>query len=115
MAFHPVASAADLWSGEMVRVDRGQVPVLLVNVEGVVYAYRDRCAHQGLPLSRGRLDGTVLTCSAHHWQYDVCSGRGVNPRQARLTPLAVRIEGDQILVDLDGRPVEDTDQPPTGA
>jgi len=42
----------------------------------------------------------VLTCQAHLWEYDARSGRGINPASARLTPVAVRVEEGNILVDV---------------
>ena len=79
-----------------VTVDRK--PVVLVNVDGDVYAYEDRCPHSGTPLSEGTLDGAVLTCSAHEWVFDTRIGRGINPASARLCPLAVQVEGEFISV-----------------
>jgi len=74
--------------------------VLLVRLNGVVYAYENRCAHLGVALSEGRLDGSVLTCRAHHWQYDVRSGAGINPATACLRCFAVKIEDGTVFVDV---------------
>jgi len=102
MAFVRVAAVDDLWSGEMRGyVVQGQ-KVLLIHVEGSYYAYEDRCAHQGIPLSQGALAGRVLTCSAHCWEYDVCTGAGLNPSSARLTPIPVKVDGTAISVDVGG-------------
>ena len=92
MPFEPIIADAELWDGDMTarRVDGHDL--LLVRHNGVVYAYENRCAHQGVALSEGRLDGYVLTCRAHHWQYDVRSGSGVNPATACLRRFAVKIE-----------------------
>jgi toluene monooxygenase system ferredoxin subunit len=92
---------ADLWDGEMQSCPVGGRQVLMLKLDGVVHAYEDRCAHQGVPLSEGELEGGVLTCRAHHWQYDASSGRGVNPAAACLKALPVRVEDDCILVDAD--------------
>jgi toluene monooxygenase system ferredoxin subunit len=89
-----------LWDGEMVGVDVGGLPVLLVAVEGQVHAFEDRCLHQQVKLSTGRLEGCVLTCGAHQWSYDVCTGCGVNPDNVRLRSLPVRVSGDAIEVDV---------------
>ena len=53
MAFRPIIAATELWDGDMIarRVD-GQ-DVLLVRLNGVVYAYENRCAHHGRGLERG--------------------------------------------------------------
>src|SRR5262249_8205000 len=91
----------DLWSGEMRGVVIDGVRVLLVNVDGDVRAYEDRCLHKGLPLSQGRLEGHLLTCFAHGWQYDACTGEGINPERISLRELAVSVAGDDVLVDVD--------------
>ena len=65
--------------------------IVLVRLGEQVAAYEDRCVHLGVPLSAGRLDGRVLTCGAHHWQYDVTTGRGINPRSAQLERVAVEV------------------------
>ena len=101
MAPRRVASLQDLWSGEKVGLTVDGTRVLLVNLEGRVYAFEDRCPHLGLPLSDGLLDGSRLTCRGHHWQYDVCTGQGVNPAATRLRSVPVRVEDDQVLVDVE--------------
>ena len=100
MPFEPIIADAELWDGDMTarRVDGHDL--LLVRHNGVVYAYENRCAHLGVALSEGRLDGYVLTCRAHHWQYDVRSGSGVNPATACLTSFAVKIEDGKVFVDV---------------
>lgn len=101
MAFVKLAGLDDLWSGEMIACTARGTKVLLVKLEEGVFAYEDRCAHLGVPLSLGSLAGSVLTCAAHHWQYDVASGLGVNPRAACLKPFRVKIVDGDILVDVD--------------
>jgi len=100
MAFQRVMALDELWSGEMVaRVVEGK-KVLVLRLGDEVYAYEDRCAHQGVALSEGRLDGDVLTCSAHHYQYDARSGRGVNPKNLCLVAYEVKLEAGEVLVDV---------------
>ncbi len=99
---HLVCRAAELWSGDLRAAKLGDVRAVVLRVGDAVYAYEDRCAHLGAPLSDGMLEGAVLTCAAHHWQYDATTGRGINPSTARLVQLAAAIEGDAIVVE-DGR------------
>jgi toluene monooxygenase system ferredoxin subunit len=100
MSFQRVARRGDLWVGEMRGVVVGGVKVLLVSLDDGVRAYEDRCAHKGVELSAGRLSGTQLVCGAHGWEYDVATGRGVNPIAACLRSFPVAVEGDDILVDV---------------
>jgi toluene monooxygenase system ferredoxin subunit len=100
MSFIKAATLDDLWIGEKLGVVVGGRPVLLVNIEGVVCAYEDRCRHKGVALSLGRLDGHVLTCSVHGWLYDARTGQGINPESAKLVSFPVRIEGNDVYVDV---------------
>jgi toluene monooxygenase system ferredoxin subunit len=104
MAFQKVATLDDLWSGEILGLVVASRYVLLVNLDDTVYAYEDKCAHLGVPLSQGHLQGTTLTCRAHHWEYDLCTGTGCNPATVRLTAFAVKIEHGNILVDVEQTP-----------
>jgi toluene monooxygenase system ferredoxin subunit len=99
VTYRPAADLETFWPGEMRRVVIDDVGVLLINIEGEVFAYEDRCAHERVPLSKGRLDGNVLTCWAHGWQYDARTGQGVNPSSARLRRFHVKIEQNKILVE----------------
>jgi len=101
MAFEPVLAADELWIGEMRGVMVHGRRVLVLRTEDGVHAYEDRCAHLGLPLSLGKLEGGVITCPAHHYQYDACSGCGVNPERVRLRPYPVRVSEGEIAVDVD--------------
>jgi len=102
VSFRAILEVDDLWPGEMKGVIVGTIKVLIVNVDGRLYAYEDRCAHQGVELSRGRLEGTTLTCWAHQWQYDITRGLGLNPLCAALRSFPLKVEEGRILVDLDG-------------
>lgn len=69
-----VARLADLPPGAMRAVVAGLKPVLLVNVDGTIYALNNLCPHLSVPLSLGKLEGCTLTCLAHGSQFDVRSG-----------------------------------------
>jgi nitrite reductase/ring-hydroxylating ferredoxin subunit len=101
MSFRRGATLDELWVGEMKGVVVDGVPVLLVSLDDGVRAYEDRCLHKGVALSAGRLEGTKLVCSVHAWEYDVASGRGLNPGSVCLRAFPVRLVGDEIHVDVD--------------
>jgi toluene monooxygenase system ferredoxin subunit len=101
MAFRKAAKIEDIWSGEMIGLEVSGEPILLVNVENRIYAYADVCPHQKSRLSEGTLAGKVLRCPRHHWEFDVCSGTGVNPRSSCLKLFPMRVDGEDILVDID--------------
>lgn len=98
MSFTRVCATEDLWEEEMESFLVGGREVLVVHVEGGFRAYEGLCPHQSVRLVEGELEGCVLTCSAHHWQFDLRTGAGVNPARARLRSLPVRVEDGQVQV-----------------
>jgi toluene monooxygenase system ferredoxin subunit len=91
----------DLWEGEMRPCSIAGRPIVLINAGGQVSAFADFCPHQRFPLHRGRLVGTTLTCAAHEWQYDACTGAGLNPRDVALQRFPVQLHDDAIWIDID--------------
>ena len=49
--------------------------ILLANVAGQFYAMDAVCSHMQGDLSRGKLQGTIVTCPVHGSQYDVTNGK----------------------------------------
>ena len=103
MAFERVCGLDDLWQGEMESFEVAGTDVLMVHLEdGSIHAIQAMCPHQEVELADGELDGAVLTCSMHLWQFDVASGTGVNPSHAEIAKYPVRVEGDDVFVDTAG-------------
>jgi toluene monooxygenase system ferredoxin subunit len=96
--FVELCAADDLWMGEMETFDLGSYEVLLINIDGVFHAYDAACPHQSVPLIEGRLDGKVLTCRAHRWSFDACSGASINPSGKCLRRFALRIVSGKVWV-----------------
>src|ERR1700746_3422940 len=101
MGFQKVAKIADLWSGEMMGLEVNGGRVLLVNIDNRIYAYADICPHQKRRLSEGTLAAYILRCAGTPWEFDVCSGSGVNPQNACLKMFPITVDGEDILVDTD--------------
>jgi nitrite reductase (NADH) small subunit len=74
--------------------------VALFNVHGTLHALDGVCPHQGGPLGQGQLQGCIVTCPWHGWQFDVASGENQINSRIVQPRFAVRVEGDSILVNL---------------
>ena len=85
----------------MMGLDLAGNSILLVNIDDRIYAYADECPHQKSRLSEGSLMEKTLRCARHHWEFDVCTGRGINPQNACLKMFPVSIESRDILIDLE--------------
>ena len=103
MAFKKACTLDDIWEGDMETFDVDGTEVLLVHVAGEgVHAIQAHCPHQDVDLVDGDLDGRVLTCCMHLWEFDVVAGKGVNPDDAEIAKYKVKIEGDDVYVDVEG-------------
>jgi len=101
VTFEAVARFGDLTEGELIGCEVGGQAVLLARVGDAVHAYEDRCAHMGVRLSGGKRNDTRVFCRAHYWEYDLVTGRAIEPAGACLRRFAVRIEDGRILVDVE--------------
>ena len=96
-----VAALADCSPGQLKGVMVGMEPVVLVNVDGDVYALEDLCSHQELPISDGELDGSDVVCMYHGARFDACTGRNKGLpaiRPVKSFPVDVREDGIYIEI-----------------
>ena len=99
--FVKVASIDELELGQCKTVRANGRIIALYNVDGTFYATDDTCSHNGGPLGEGTLEGTTITCPWHHWQYDVTTGQMMVNASTKIDTYAVRVEGTDILVDVE--------------
>jgi toluene monooxygenase system ferredoxin subunit len=90
-----------LWDGEMERFHAGDTTILLLKINGQFHAYQGHCPHQGAALAEGDLDGVLLTCPAHGWQFDASNGKGVNPKSARLKRFPVQVVQGRVWIEVE--------------
>ena len=101
MTWTPVASLTELAEGQPVSVEVGDELVALVATQGRVFAIRDECSHQAVPLSEGEVDDCTLECLAHGSRFDLRTGAPLDLPATQAVPVyPVKIEGDDVLVDL---------------
>ena len=97
--FIKVANTDDLESGKTKFVREAGTALLLVNVDGEIYALSDFCTHSKCYLHNGKLKGNVITCPCHFAQFDVTTGAVQrSPAKHPLTTYPVKVEGTRILV-----------------
>jgi len=92
--FVDVGLLADLPVGEMMVAAVDGNDILILNVEGEPYAFRNVCPVDGRnPLDGGRLSGAVLVCPWHNCAYDARSGKRADDEEGQdalaVVPIAV--------------------------
>jgi nitrite reductase (NADH) small subunit len=93
-----VARAEDVSPGGARVVKAGDHELALYNVDGEFYATKGQCLHLKGPLGDGDLDGPVITCPWHGWQYDVRTGENEFDRAIQLETFEVVVEDGDVKV-----------------
>jgi nitrite reductase/ring-hydroxylating ferredoxin subunit len=69
--------------------------VAVFNVAGSFCATQGKCTHRQGPLSKGKLDGSTVTCPIHRAQFNVCTGEVLRgPAKDPLRTYRVIVDGD---------------------
>jgi len=95
-----IAAADELAPGACGEYVAGERIVALFNVEGTYFALDGICPHQGGPLGKGILCGSIVTCPWHGFQFDVTTGQHQTSRSIVHPTFPVKIEGGDIYIDL---------------
>jgi nitrite reductase/ring-hydroxylating ferredoxin subunit len=93
-----VARVEDVPPGSARAVQAGDAEIALFHCDDGFHATQGHCLHLGGPLGRGRLNGCVVTCPWHGWQYDVRTGENEFDRALRLETYEVVVEDGEIKV-----------------
>ena len=114
MARHIVARVEEIPHGgrKIIRLEGREVGVF--NLEGTFYALKNVCPHQGARVCLGRivgttlpsdvyefkygLEGRILRCPWHEWEYDITTGRSVFDENVRVVTYPVEIIDGEIAV-----------------
>ncbi len=98
--FVKVAKKTEIPADTGKLVQAGGKDIALFNVNGKICAIFQTCPHQGGPLDEGGLDGNVVTCPWHGWQFDVTSGVCIFNDTIQQPVFKVKEEGDDIYVEV---------------
>ena len=101
--FVKVAKLADIADGGAICVEADGNQIALFKMDGECYALDNTCPHRGGPLSAGYFDPVRRTvqCPWHGWMFNCLTGISpINPLH-RVQKYDVKIEGDEIYVDVD--------------
>ena len=89
-----IGDAATIPRGHAARVDVGDLPIAVFNVNGEFHALDDTCSHAMAALSEGELhpDSCSVECPLHGSQFDLRTGEAVS--LPAVEPVRVhRVEG----------------------
>src|SRR5882762_4133345 len=102
MAFVKLTSQSDLPAiGEAKEFLCGDKMICVANVNREISAMDNVCLHRGGPLGEGVIEGGKVICPWHGWAWDPKTGEAQTPG-AKVAVYAVKIEGDDVLIEMKG-------------
>ena len=114
LGMHRLTGTQEVLVGRIDEIPEGerkivQVDDLSIGVfhhKGAWYALRNNCLHRGGPVCTGSLEGEVLTCPWHGYQYNVTTGKLLVDPSAKLETFPVEIRNDELYVQVPLPPEE---------
>jgi nitrite reductase/ring-hydroxylating ferredoxin subunit len=96
-----VCKTDEIPAGEGKRFEVNGQLIAIWNVNGTFYATSDLCPHMDGPMSEGSMEGRLAVCPIHSFMYDVATGRGVEPEEAKEEPLpcyGLRVDCGEVYI-----------------
>ena len=110
-----LTSIDDLPEGNMKKYQVQDIEILIAKIGGKYYATQNKCPHFGGELSKGKLEGSIVTCPRHGSQFNLTDGSVVRwlkgtglissigktlKSPQKLITYSVKIEGQDIMVEI---------------
>lgn len=100
MSFYEVAKTSEIPEGTIKVVSIQDKELIVVNYEGNYYAINRICTHMGGDLSKGKLEGKIITCPRHGSRFDVTTGKSISGPRIGFLKLKTKDEPNyQVKVD----------------
>lgn len=107
-----IGPASEIPMGEKRIIEADGLSIGIFNIGGEFFAIKNVCPHAGAPLCLGHiqtthrpsdvgefdpaLEGRVLRCPWHGWEFDIVTGKGLYDRPSRVATYQV-VDEDGVL------------------
>ncbi len=110
-----VANTNNLSEGTMNKYQVQDTEIMIARIGGKYYATQNKCPHFGGDLSKGKLEGSIVTCPRHGSQFNLTDGSVVRwlkgpglissigktlKSPQKLITYNIKIEGQDIMVEM---------------
>lgn len=115
-----VCSAEELAEGQRQLIEVDGLEIGFIRAEGICYAFRNSCPHQGVPMIYGSVVGTmvpsdpqeyvygqhneIIRCPLHGWEFNLKTGKSLFSPSVSVKKYEVEEEAGEIVLYLDRQP-----------
>ena len=97
--FFEVAQIEEIPNGERLFLEIAEIPIVVFNIGGQLFAIQDTCSHDDGPLGEGDLEGYEIICPRHGARFDVRTGKVTRlPAIVDIPAYPVRVQDGKILL-----------------
>lgn len=99
LEFIEITNVEELPVNERMFIEYNGEPIVILNLDGSLFAIGDVCTHDGSPLGDGEVLGTEIICPRHGARFDLRSGKATRaPAFQDIPTYPVKIEKGKILL-----------------
>ena len=98
-----VIAERDVRENEITKVSVGDLRLILLRSEADIFAYHHECPHEKHSLSTAEIEGDVIICQKHLWEFEICTGMHITrvPMVERnLIRYPVRVVNERVEIDV---------------
>jgi 3-phenylpropionate/trans-cinnamate dioxygenase ferredoxin subunit len=101
--FITIAPASELGNGERLFLEIDELPIVIFNIGGELFAIGDVCSHDNGPLGEGEIEGNKIICPRHGARFDIQTGKALSlPAIVDIPAYPIRVVDGQIEVGIPG-------------
>jgi 3-phenylpropionate/trans-cinnamate dioxygenase ferredoxin subunit len=99
--FYAIGGENDLGVGERLFVEIGNRPIVVLNIDGKIFAIADVCTHDDGPLGDGEVNDHIIKCPRHGATFDIKTGKVLSyPAIIDIPVYPVKIVDGEIQIGL---------------
>ena len=74
--------------------------VAVFRLNGKLHGLEADCKHMRASIANGKIDGTIITCPAHGWRYDITTGECLTEAWAKLKTYPVDVVDGIVYIEI---------------
>jgi nitrite reductase/ring-hydroxylating ferredoxin subunit len=98
--FVPSIDETELKNGTMKLVNVAGKEILLARIGSEVFGISNVCPCKKCDLSKGKLEGYIVTCPCHGWKFDVRTGEYLKTKRKLLSTYKCKVSNGKIFVEI---------------